>query len=237
MNKVNLLIVGDRELNQNIEDKLNSQYNVLYFNDISTQKTPSELKEIILIKNIKEVVFSDGLFSNQEILSTMWDLKNNNVNFKIIPSDKDLILSKLRSNIDNLSFIEIEYNINNKLNIFLKRLFDILLSFILMLTAYPVMFILNKVFKINFSRPASKLLLIPGVFTGKYSFVGMPVWFEKDNKDYWGKRGLTGLVQLNYYENMTLEEMTNYNIFYAKNQSLLLDIEILLKTIFSFLRK
>jgi lipopolysaccharide/colanic/teichoic acid biosynthesis glycosyltransferase len=34
-----------------------------------------------------------------------------------------------------------------------------------------------------------------------------------------------------------MEEMGNYNVYYAKNQSLSLDVEILLKTLFSFFKK
>ena len=66
--------------------------------------------------------------------------------------------------------------------------------------------------------------------------VGIPEWYEMQGREFLGKRGLTGLIQLNFYDNMSNEEMANYNVFYAKNQSLMLDIEILLKTFFAFLR-
>ena len=46
-----------------------------------------------------------------------------------------------------------------------------------------------------------------------------------------GKPGLTGLVQLNYRDDLTPEEIEKYNLYYAKNQSILLDLEILLKSI------
>ena len=81
------------------------------------------------------------------------------------------------------------------------------------------------------------LFLITKVFTGEYLFVCNPIWINYDTKDYIGKKGLTGLVQLNYYENISGEELMNYNLFYAKNQSLALDIEILLKTFFSIFKK
>jgi lipopolysaccharide/colanic/teichoic acid biosynthesis glycosyltransferase len=48
----------------------------------------------------------------------------------------------------------------------------------------------------------------------------------------WGPRGLTGLVQLQRQTNQSAdgEQMM---LYYAKNQSLLLDLEILLKTVLS----
>ena len=117
LNKVNLLVVGNRELTQDTEEKLVAKYNVIYFNDISEKRTVADLREAIIINNIHEVVFSEDTFSNQEILNTISSFKDRNIQFKIVPSGKELILSKLTSNIDDISLIEIEYNINNKLNI------------------------------------------------------------------------------------------------------------------------
>ncbi len=55
------------------------------------------LKKLIQIKKINEVVFAGSYFTNQDILNLMWDFRNRNVRFKIFPSGKDLILSKLNS--------------------------------------------------------------------------------------------------------------------------------------------
>lgn len=236
LNKSNLLIVGNKELIVNLEDKFNNKYNIFYFNEISTNMNTESLKDIILINNINFVVFTDDSFSNQDVLNTMWFFRDKNVEFKILPSGNDLILSKIRGNIDGISLIEIEYNINDKINIFLKRIFDIILSFLLLITVYPIVFIKNKMFKKDLSKQTSKILLLPQVLSGKYSFVGYPVWYNTNENKYPGKKGLTGLIQLYNYEGMTGEEMDNYNVFYAKNQSLMLDTEIILKTIFS-LRK
>jgi len=238
LNKVNLLVVGKEKLNENVEDKLNSKYNIFHLDEIATKKNISELGEIIQIRKIDEVVFTGNYFSNQDILNLMWDFRNRNVRFKIFPSGKELILSKLNANsIDEINLIEIEYNINNKLNIFLKRIFDIILSALLIITVYPFMLFSKNVFKVRFSRQVSKLFLLPKVFMGEYSFVGYPVWLISENKHYIGKKGLTGLIQLNHYQGMSDEELENFNLFYAKNQSMTLDVEILLKTFFSLFKK
>lgn len=237
LNKINLLIIGQRKFTQNIEEKLNSIYNIFFFDQIANRKDRKELKEIIIINNIQELVFTDDTFTNNDILSTMWELKDRGVKFKILPTGKELILSKLHSNIDELALIEIEYNINNKLNIFLKRGFDLVLSFLLLILLYPFVWIYKKYSANDLSRHTSKILSLPKVFKGEYSFVGMPMWFETKGKEYLGKKGLTGFIQIYYYENMPIEEMVDYNVFYAKNQSIALDIEILLKTIFSFIKK
>jgi lipopolysaccharide/colanic/teichoic acid biosynthesis glycosyltransferase len=77
---------------------------------------------------------------------------------------------------------------------------------------------------------------IPLVLRGTYSFVGRPAQDEKQNPPtdekelYLGKIGLTGMVQVNARESLSKEEIERYNLYYAKNQSLSLDIEILLKS-------
>lgn len=238
LNKINLLIVGNEKLTQNAEDKLNSKYNILHFDEIASKKNITELEEIIQIKKIDEVVFAGDYFTNQDMLNLMWDFRGRSVKFKIFPSGKELILSKLNSSsLDEINLIEIEYNINNKLNIFFKRIFDIILSAILLISVYPVLILLRNLFNAKYSKQISKLFLLPEVFKGKYSFVGYPVWLNVNSKNYIGKKGLTGLIQLNRYEGMTGDEIQNLNLFYAKNQSLLLDIEILLKTFFSLYKK
>jgi lipopolysaccharide/colanic/teichoic acid biosynthesis glycosyltransferase len=238
LNKINLLIVGKDRLNQNAEDKLNSKYNIIHYEEIASKKNITELEEIIQINKINEVVFTGEYFSNQDILNLMWDFRNRNVSFKIFPTGKELILSKLdMRSFDQVSLIEIEYNINNKLNIFLKRAFDIILSSVMLITVYPVLLLLKNIFGVKLSKHLSKLLLLPHVFKGEYSFVGYPVWLETSGQHYIGKKGLTGLIQLNYNERISAEEMENLNLYYAKNQSPILDIEILLKTFISAFKK
>jgi undecaprenyl phosphate N,N'-diacetylbacillosamine 1-phosphate transferase len=50
--------------------------------------------------------------------------------------------------------------------------------------------------------------------------------------DYLGKPGMTGLVQINNHDALSPEEIERYNVYYAKNQSFMLDLEILLKSFF-----
>ena len=81
-----------------------------------------------------------------------------------------------------------------------------------------------------------KILLIPDVLKGSLSFVGRATWdTTSTGKQFLGKNGLTGLVQINYYKNPSNNELEYYNFYYAKNQSLALDIEIIVKTISLFL--
>ncbi len=237
LNKINLLVVSENKLKGSVEEKFNSRHNIIYYDHEGKEPDFEDLKETIIIKNINEVVFSGENVESREIFRLMWTFKDKNVKFKIVPSGNELILSKIRGDIDNLALIEIEYNINNKLNIFSKRLFDIVLSLLLVIFVYPFVFIYSKIKDTKSSLAISKLLSLPHVLTGKYSFVGVPVWFDDYDYDFLGKKGLTGMIQLYGAEIRNKEDENNYLIFYAKNQSLQFDIEILLKTFITIIKK
>ena len=73
------------------------------------------------------------------------------------------------------------------------------------------------------------------MFNGHLSFVGTPVEELRIQKQigdllFLGKPGLCGLVQLQQERTLSDDELTQYDLYYARNQSVLLDIEILIKS-------
>ena len=74
------------------------------------------------------------------------------------------------------------------------------------------------------------------VIKGKISIVGSPIvdYQKLDQKDrnFLYKPGLTGIVQINRKKIRHPDDVEKYHLFYLKNQSLLLDMEILLKAFF-----
>ena len=79
-------------------------------------------------------------------------------------------------------------------------------------------------------------MLIPEVLKGRMSIVGPKRDQALASTSFMGKPGLTGIVQINEHEDVTEEEAEKYNLYYAKNQSLPLDIEIMLKSMTLLLR-
>jgi lipopolysaccharide/colanic/teichoic acid biosynthesis glycosyltransferase len=243
------LIVGRNEETERFVSKLikrvDSEYDIMGYvasgNDHSSGYIGNlnNLKDIVAANKVKNIIFAKSELSNQLILDMMWSLKNYSVNFKILSGDSDIILGKSAlDKIDDIYLMQIEYNINKKINIFVKRLFDIFFGIICLFTLYPLVLILDALF--NFSEQNSKFLkklkLIPSVISGKLSFVGRATWDTTSyGKQYLGKNGLTGLIQINFYKNLSPDEVEYLNYYYAKNQSLTLDTEILLKTISLFL--
>lgn len=243
------LIVGKNEESEKFVTKLNKRVDSVYdllgyiatsgSNDNGFVGNLNNINDIIVSYNVKNILFAKNELSNQQILDIMWNLRKYNINFKILSEDNDIILGKSAlDKIDEIYLIQIEYNINKKINIFTKRLFDIVFGILCLVTVYPVAYILIKLDAVSSEkhRFIKKLLLIPSVIMGKLSFVGRATWDTSAyGKEYLGKNGLTGLPQINFYKHLTPDEMEYYNYYYAKNQSLTLDIEIILKTVSLFL--
>ncbi|MEO8513562.1 MAG: glycosyltransferase [Ignavibacteria bacterium] len=245
----NTLIVGKNSETEGFISKLktrvDSEYDFVGY--ISPQNDTKEgyignlnnLRDIVISGKVKNIIFAKNELSNQVILELMWALRNYSVSFKILTGDNDIILGKSAlDKIDNIYLMQIEYNINKKFNIFVKRIFDILFGIFSLFTVYPLVLIFSNIKAINSKNDKffKKLRHIPQVITGKYSFVGRAIWDTPvKGMQFLGKNGLTGLVQINVHRNLSEDEMEYFNFYYAKNQSLALDIEILLKTLSLFL--
>jgi lipopolysaccharide/colanic/teichoic acid biosynthesis glycosyltransferase len=135
--------------------------------------------------------------------------------------------------LDELPLVQITYNIEKSTNRTLKRLFDISVSVVLLISIYPFLY-LKKVL-MGQSREGF-VMDVPKVLAGTFSLVGPPDQSTagsdpaRRNELFLGRPGLTGLIQLQGNRALEDQEKEQYNLYYAKNQSLALDVEILLKT-------
>lgn len=246
---VNTIIIGKNTETENfiakLKTRVDSEYEFIGYISPAEKHTGefignlNNLKDIVSANKVKNIVFAKNELSSQMILNMMWDLKDLNINFKILTGDSDIILGKTAlDKIDDIYLMQIEYNINKKFNIFVKRTFDIFLSILSLFSLYPAVLLLSNIRSVysKHEKFFKKIKLIPQVIAGRYSLVGRPTWdIPLQGMQYLGKNGLTGLVQINLHRNLSADEIEYFNFYYAKNQSLALDIEILLKTISLFL--
>lgn len=241
------LIIGKNQESEtfisNLKKRVDTDYNVIGFisSDVSTSDgflgNLNNLEDIIGSFQINNIIFTKEALTNQQIFDLMWKLKNYNINFKILSPDNEIIMGKSPiDKVDDLYLMQIEYNITKKFNIFVKRIFDLLVSIFLLIFIYPWFFIYYKISKnIDNLKYSKKLLLIPEVLKGKLSMVGRTEINNQGSENYYGKLGLTGLAQINYYKNLSQDEIEYFNMYYAKNQTLALDLEILLKSLSVFI--
>ena len=201
--------------------------------------------KIIDEQRVGEVVFSTDGVSYSDILAVIARSTSRAVNFRLVPGSLEAIIGKTRiDELDELPLVDIEYNIHKPANRFLKRLFDIVLSGTLLIFLYvPVRMTGRR------GRFARGTLLLPGVFAGRLSFVGLPLSETIESRvesrpgspvaetQYLGLKGLTGLVQINRRDDLGQDEIERYKLYYAKNQSLILDLEILLKSFLLLFKK
>jgi lipopolysaccharide/colanic/teichoic acid biosynthesis glycosyltransferase len=218
------------------------------------------LDSVVKEYNIQEVILSTNELSYDQILRIMSQSERHRVNFKLIPNNLDVIIGKASiDKIDDVPMFEIGDKLHNRMYRFLKRLFDFTLSLFLLLMMLPVMFTklfiqkkrlakraicgLNgtKVEVQQFSGDNSKLGRLPylwSVCKGDVSFVGSEIIpYELSNKAETGdyhelKPGLTGLIQINRNDKLSVEDKKRFQLYYLRNYSPLLDVEILLKALF-----
>ncbi len=197
--------------------------------DFSHPQTISRIEdipEIVRVKHIDDIIFAPGETRSTDMMHIMNSLQSAPVNIKIVPENLDTIFGKTHlENIEDISMVDMQFNIYQPVPAFIKRTFDVFASlFLLILLAIPA--IVSGIFKSPFARWYGKLALI---LRGDWTFVGDDATLS-DNKRYY-KPGLTGLLQLEKSGNMSEEEHERYMTFYMRNYSIMMDIELLVRTL------
>jgi len=212
----------------------------------------SDLRDIVKTQNVNEIIFSTDSFSNEEILGIMDETKDLHLTYRMVPRNQEVLLGKASvEDIGDYSFVNIEYNLYHRLHKVTKRTFDIVLSIILSILLSPIAIIStltkrskksqywgmnDKKFTILFLKSNKKMiqyfLYLFSILKGDMSFVGsLLIPTTQSNPKLICKPGLTGLSKMRNSK-FTLSERNVLDHYYVQNQSLTLDIEILLKTIF-----
>ncbi len=184
-----------------------------------------ELPRLVREKKIEDVVFASGRVSYGQVLQAVGSVKDPSVSFKLVPDTMDVIIGK--TYVDGLAdvpLVDIDYNINKTKNKISKRLFDIVFGLLGIIMLSPI-----ALFKRE--SPARRVFKkLPEVISGKLSFVGCSEYYPYGSKEVFGKTGITGVVQLNRGQSLSSEEIEKLYVYYAKNQSFWLDLEIIAKS-------
>ena len=213
-----------------------------------------QLNQYLDLNKIDLVIFTTNNISYEQILTAMAEVKNRRVEFKMVPDHLEFIIGK--SDIERLvgiPLVAIEYAYRKPFNRFVKRSFDLVTSmlillFLLPLTVVPLIFIRKNISRklVPGSESDNKSIFwyskkgflrfalnIINIFMGTLSYVGARIdSVESTNKHFNYKPGLTGIVQLKSKTEPQFTNLENLEIQYLKNQEFMLDIEILLKSIY-----
>ncbi len=254
LKRLKVLIVGNDAETSEIKSKIHSRpdWNYQVVGTITTEDedsdalgTVSQLKDLIRAYQVDQVFFALKSISYKEMLLLISDLQKENVVFKLVPDTMDFILGK--SNVEYLEsipLVQVDFGFSKTINQFLKRVFDIvfslpLLIILLLITLPALLFSRKNTEKLNetsfFQNPLknrwkNRFLLFWYIFIGRMSFVGGPLYSTKSSRL---KPGFTGNVQMNKSRIQSSEDEENYELYYLQNYSIWLDIDILVKMLFS----
>jgi GT2 family glycosyltransferase/lipopolysaccharide/colanic/teichoic acid biosynthesis glycosyltransferase len=183
------------------------------------------INKVIDNSNISDVIFSTDTVSYKNILNVMAKYTGRHINYRMVTNSLDVIIAKTHiDQLNGIPLIDIDYRLSKPFNRFIKRIFDIVGSITLWIFFAPMKRAFKE--KIHYNS-------LSRVLSGTYSIVGNPIIFRDMDSlhDSVVKPGLTGLMQINKNSNVSTSEIERYNLLYAKNYSLVLDFEILIKTI------
>ncbi|HEY6952461.1 MAG TPA: glycosyltransferase, partial [Bacteroidota bacterium] len=240
------LIVGTdpsaRQLLKKLRNYVAGDYEVVGFVDATMKRIGREIDgtpivgsyeniaKVVEAYRVQDLIVSPQSTSYANILSMIGNTREQAVTFHLVPSTMDVIIGK--GSIDSLNevpLVRISYNIDQPSHRFTKRLFDLAISGLLLISVYPIMQLVRR----SGRRPEGGVVeKIPAVFRGEMSFVGPSATDQRTMSGTLstGKPGLTGMVQLQAHRTMTNDEIDQLNLYYARNQSVMLDIEILVKS-------
>ena len=183
----------------------------------------------------------------------MNETKDLRLTYRMIPREQEILLGKASiEDIGDISFINIEYNLFYSLHRLTKRVFDLTVSLLVLIIFSPIILLLllfkkgikkqywgiegNKFNVTMFgvkSRFIKELPLFFGVLLGNLSLVGSTM-FEttESNPNLICQPGLTGLERIRSIK-FNNEDRLALDHYYVQNQSFTMDLEIIMKTVFS----
>jgi hypothetical protein len=188
------------------------------------------IKKVITENKIDKVVFSSDEISYNQMFAVVAQCQGENVEFVVAGNDLNYLVGKSSiSMLDDIPLLKIQYNISAYVHRFSKRFFDIILSLFIIIFIYPFAQ-LSALFSKKKGAFKEFIYKTPGVVKGTYSFVGPKCKVSYEGL-YVGKPGLTGFWFTENVEQNDEQENKKLDIFYAKNQNIWLDFEILGKSV------
>jgi hypothetical protein len=187
------------------------------------------IKKIIADEKINKVIFSSDDLSFNQMFAIVSECYGENAEFLVAGKELNYLVGKSSiTMLDDIPLLRVQYNISSYLHRAIKRTFDFVLGILILFLVYPFIYLIHK-FTSKKNEFFRFILGIPKIVTGEKSFVG-PKNSSFSGELYVGKIGLTGFWFIESSLESDSEESRKMEIFYAKNQNIWLDLEILGKS-------
>ena len=182
----------------------------------------NQIRDIVEINKVDELIFCAKDMTSQSIIKTMLQFTDKNIDFKIAPPESLSVIGSNSINTAGDLYIVNFNTISRSLNRRKKRLFDVTISLVLIISCPITIFIVKK--------PLRYVINIVAVLLGIYSFVG---YYEttggmNTNLPNLKKAILSPLDALNReIDNKQL--IQKVNMLYAKDYKIINDLSIVFK--------
>jgi len=270
------VIVGDKNSSEQILTRLKNQAQPTYqihgvilsehsFEEDRIAGVPvlgylDHLRDIVRREKVQEVIFATDKIAYNTMLTAIGTSNGANVNFKLVPSNLDVIIGKATIDyIEDIPLVDLDYKLHLFFNKSVKRSMDVFFAALLMIVTAPIMVWLSWIKKIpqqeiiyksgnshdirihEFRFPADshrfwrRLPALSSILRGEMSFVGRELLAANEkavSTNLSLRPGLTGLEQLHRHSRLSPEEREKYHLYYLKNYTLLLDMVIIFKELF-----
>lgn len=216
------------------------------------------LPEIIKRERAQEVIFSTDKLPYDKMLSAVANSLGSQISFKMVPSNLDVVIGKATIDyIEDIPFVDLTYRLHSPFYKNVKRTFDMALILMSSIVLAPMYLYWRWIKRVPVEQktvqtgrrkteaigifPAQRakqwwfLPAVPAVFKGTLSLVGRDLWnpvHPSSPVELSIKPGLTGLEQVNQQLELSLQDRKRYQLYYLKNYSPFLDLEILMKSMF-----
>ena len=198
--------------------------------NIGNHKVLGSLENIVKVikkHEINKVIFASHEISFEKMFGIVSQKDNINVEFLVAGTELDYLVGKSSvTMLENIPLLKVHYNISESVHKILKSTLDISLPIVLFFL-YPFVLLASLVHKT--SQFEKFILSVPKVLCRKMSFVG-PKEINNNSKLYLGKQGLTGLWFIEQGQRFDSNDYNKLDVYYAKNQNIWLDLEILGKS-------
>jgi GT2 family glycosyltransferase len=229
-----ILIVGSEKESERVANLLrNMAIKPAFIGLISLEKENSkhngfigsihQLHEIISVYSIGEVVFCAKDLSAQSIIDQMIQLQKEGVDYKIAPEESIAIIGSNSINAsEDLFMIDVD-SISKPQNKRNKRLLDIVLSILLLITLpINIWVIKNK---------ASFLANIFGVLISRKTWVGYYIGNQQELEQLPNlKKGILHPGNSFHKQNLSSDTLSRLNLLYSRNYKMSADLEIIWKS-------
>ena len=227
----NIIIVADKDERERISqlfDQIEVKVNYLGFVNVNENNhnsqilgNLSQLREIVLVNNIDEIIFSSKDIPSGGIINTMHNLSDINVDYKIAPPESFSVIGSNSIETAGDLYVVSNNSISKGLNHRKKRLFDILFSLIILVFS-PILIFFQS----------SKYLFVKNIFRvilGEKSWVG---YCDEDESDYESlpviKPSVLSPADNHNGINLSGRQKHRLNLIYSKDYTVFNDIRVLL---------